>query len=92
MHSEIVRAIAPETASLPMTTRFANQAGIWNRRWTGANRHRAQTPICSRAIRVFGVHLLSSALEAFLALPRIGARSGHGGGMLLDLARPSDAK
>jgi hypothetical protein len=44
---------------------------------------------------VFGVHLLSSALEAFLAflaLPRIGARSGHGGGMLLDLARPSDAK
>jgi hypothetical protein len=28
-----------------------------------------------RTIRVFGVHPLSSALESFLALPRIGARS-----------------
>jgi hypothetical protein len=40
---------------------------------------------------VFGVHPLSSALESLLALPRIGARNGHVGGMLLDLARPSDA-
>jgi hypothetical protein len=45
-----------------------------------------------RTIRVFGVHPLSSALESFLALPRIGALSGHGGGRPLDLARPSDAK
>jgi hypothetical protein len=28
-----------------------------------------------RTICVFGVHPLSSALESFLALPRIGARS-----------------
>jgi hypothetical protein len=39
----------------------------------GANRHRAQNPICPRAIRVFGVHPLSSALESFLALPRMAA-------------------
>jgi hypothetical protein len=58
----------------------------------GANRHRAQTPIYPQAIRVFGVHPLSSALESFLALRRIGARNCYGTGMPLDLARPSGAK